>query len=347
MARGLQGIYPEKLFASLAAGKVLPAYYLAGDDRLEKQAAREKLLARLKPDESCVHKFTGQEVQPGDLVGLAESLSLFGGTRLIWVEDAHRLAAAAKKPLGDYLASPNPSTCLVFASDEWKTDPSDPVIAGAFALGGLVHFRAPTGERLLEWVRRTAKSQDLTLAPEALDLLVTEAGEDRVILAQELARLALFKNGSTALTTGGATASAEDVAACLGYSEAKEIWDLEKALTGAMAERSVPARRKVVTLVEALLEEGEQPIKVSNYVSYAVQKLLAAKRLQQAGLPAMAVKAKVGAWGNEEIAGHAQRVPEARLIKALRLCLDLDVRLKSGAPAPEMEVRELVLRLTA
>lgn len=336
----LQGIYPEALEKQLVAGKVLPAYYLSGDDRYEKERVRERLLALLKPDVSCVHRVNGPEARAGELVALAESLSLFGGSRLIWVEEAHRVLAAEKKAFAEYLTAPNPSTCLVFSSDDWKTDPAEPLQAGAYALGGLVHFRGPTGQRLADWVQRTASAQGLRLGPEAAARLIEEAGEDRAILSQELTRLALFKKGA-------GEASETDVLACLGYAEGREIRDVDKTLSEAMAARTVEARRQVVQLVARLLEEGEEPVKVYNYLSYAVQRLMAARRLMDSGVPAAAIKAKVAAWGNDAVADHARRIPEARLLRGLRNCLDTELKLKTGTASPELEVRELVLRLTA
>ena len=349
MAGKLQGIYPEALLKQLAAGKVLPVYYFTGDDAYEKQQVRAQLLARLKPDESCVHKLTGPEVRSGDVAALAESLSLFGGSRLIWIDDAHRILASEKKPLAEYVNAPNPSTCLVFSSDDWKTDAGEPLMAGAQVLGGLVHFRGPTGARLADWVTRSAVSRGFKLEPGAVDRLIEEAGEDRTILDQELARLALYKRGSVGGGRGSEipTASEADVLACLGYTEGREIRDLEKALSAAMAARTLEARREAVQLVDKLIEEGEEPVKLSNYAGYAVQHLMAAKRLMAAGLPAGGIKMKVGAWGNDEVAFHAQKIPQARLLRALRSCCETELRLKSGAPSPELEVRELVLKLTA
>lgn len=338
MASKLQGIYPEALTRQLAAGKWLPVYYFVGDDRFEKEQVRQALLKLLKPEDSSVHKLTGQEVRAGGLAALAESLSLFGGSRLIWIDDAHKIAAAEKKPLAEYVESPNPSTCLVFSSDDWRTDAGEPLMAGAQVKGGLVHFRNPTGARLAEWAKSAAKARGFSMEAPAVDRLIAEAGEDRVILDQEIARLALLKKPSV---------NEADVAACLGYTQEQEIRDLEHALSQAMALRSQDARKQAVRLVGQLIEEGEEPVKVSNYVGYAVQHLMAAKRLMASGVPAAGVKMKVGAWGNDEVGFHAGKIPEARLLKALRACFETELKLKTGAASPELEVKELVLRLTA
>jgi len=342
----LRGIYPGDLYKAWNADKIGPAYYFAGEDLFEKDRARQKLLKLLDPDPSCVHRLCGAEVEGGQLVALAESLALFGGHRVIWVEDAHKIPVAAKRPLADYLASPNPATCLIFSTEEWKVDPADPVAAGILALGGLVHFQPPRGERLAQWLARTAQEAGLILAPEAAERLIAQAGESPQILHQEIQRLALYKRGCGPGARSAVKAEEEDVLACLGYSVSPDLRLLEKTLSRAIVDRSQQSRRQALLLVERLLAE-EEPVRVYNWVCYAVQHLLAGKRLLAEGVAPEDLRRATGAWHNDEIAFHAARAREKELLAALKACLRTEIALKTGSPQPDLDVKDLVLRITA
>jgi DNA polymerase III delta subunit len=342
MAGRLHGLYPKDLYQQLEAGRVLPAYYFAGEDRFEKRKAREKLLAVLRPDPSSILKIAGGELKAAEMVGLAETLSLFSENRLIWVEDAHKIPAAERRPLAQYLESPNPSTCAVFSSDEWRTDPADPVMAGVHMLKGLVHFAPPKGRELLEWIEGTVRAGGQSLAPDARERLVAEAGEDREVLLQELERLSLYWKGKKKIEEA-------DVLGCLGYSAEESVNELAQAVCAAMTGRTEAARRRALELADRLLADGEEPARLLNWVGYAAQHLLAAKRMLAEGAPAGGLQYKVRAYYNPDLAAQALRVSEARLLRALSECLAAEVRLKTGAAGASapLELKELIVRITA
>lgn len=341
MAR-LQALAPKDLYREWRSGPPKPAYYFTGEDSLAKAEARQALLKLLKADPSCIHQLQGPEVRGPEFLALAGSLGLFSEARLIWVENAHKIPAAAKKPIAEYLEDPNPSTCLVFSTEEWKTDVTDPVLAGVHGLRGLVNFRPPTGEALREWAGDLVRKEGCNITPDALERLIGEAGEDRAVLKQELERAALFCKGKGRI-------EASDVAASLGFTEAETVYRLALLVQRAMAERTPPARRAALEAVEQLFREGEEPVKVYNWIGYAVQHLLAGRRMLAAGAPAGALKFKVRAYYNDGLAADAPRVPQARLMRALRDCLQTEIKLKTGATGEMalVELKDLVWRVTA
>lgn len=93
-----------------------PVYAIWGEDRAKVERAVARLIARVEEEGGLpAERYDATEVPSTEVVGACEALSL-AGVRLVILEQASEIKSADAKPLVDYLAEPNPATCLAIVS---------------------------------------------------------------------------------------------------------------------------------------------------------------------------------------------------------------------------------------
>jgi DNA polymerase III subunit delta len=117
-----------------------PVYLLWGEDRTKIETALRRLIARVEREGGMSpERFVAADTAAADIVGSCESLS-FGGTRLVIVTDLDTWKAADAEPVVDYLASPNPSTCLALVGAK---NPPQRLTQAVQGTGSVLHYGMP------------------------------------------------------------------------------------------------------------------------------------------------------------------------------------------------------------
>ena len=117
-----------------------PVYLLWGEDRTKIETALRRLIARVEREGGMSPERIGAaDAAAKDIVSSCESLS-FGGTRLVIVFDIDAWKAADAEPLVDYLATPNPSTCLALVCGK---SPPQRLTQAVQAVGSVLHYGMP------------------------------------------------------------------------------------------------------------------------------------------------------------------------------------------------------------
>ncbi len=257
--------------------------------------------------------FTAPAATAASVRSAAETLPLLGGRKLVVVRDAHRWSADQWKPLLPYLASPNPSTCLVLVAE--KIDRRLKAGKAVLAAAEVVRCDRPRDAELAGWVRRLAEEQGLRLDPRVVQSLVLRVGPDLQLLAQEVDKLRSFAGDGGAVTL-------DDVEALVGESRATTVF----ALCDALGERNMD---KAVGALRRLLALGEPPVRLLYMIARHFRHLRAARDLadgpgrvgpKQAakalGVPpfvaANALK-QAGNWSRDDLNGVLLRLVRADL----------------------------------
>ncbi|MFH1725244.1 MAG: DNA polymerase III subunit delta [Elusimicrobiota bacterium] len=315
-------------------GGFRPVYYLFGEDAPAKTLAVKALREALNPDAFNLSEFQGDDdARAGEIASACATPPMFSERRLVIVRNA-RFGAAARRVLADYLREPLESTTLCLVSAERKPDAKDALAAAARSLGGIVVFKPLThGEaaaRLCEEARRAG----FRLEPQAAEFMIEEAGSEWGILRAELKKLALYIRDRKA-------AGLEDVAACLGYRQQANPFDLPRSLQKRDAVRSLGLLRR-------LLVEGDEPFRLLYQITQTVNKQLKAKRLAQSGLTPDRIfrQLRLNSYYDRDYMAVAGRLSEASLIRALRACVRTEADLKSKTwLSPAVELEALVLKV--
>lgn len=318
------------------AGQFAPVYYLVGEEQAAKAEALAKLKELFKADDFNLREFAGaDETEAAAIVAEASTLPAFSDRRLV-IAKSPKLGAAAKALIAEYLADPLKSTTLVLFSDEKRPDIKDPLAKPCEKLGGLCVFAPLTEDEAQARLTSEAKRFGKTLSADAAAVLVGEAGTDWGILSGELEKVALFVDKSPEI-------GADDVLACLGYRKAANPWTLsdlieKRDLKGALAH------------LQTLMKEGkaEEQARQSLYkIRAVVARQLKARRMQRAGVPPEQIGRAAGvyqSWKVPQFLAQLARMPEARLRRDLKRCVDCETTLNTKSWLdPRVEVEQLVV----
>lgn len=232
----------DALLRNLKKGAPDPVYLLHGDeDVLKDEAVRALLDAAVDP---AARDFNFDSRYAADLDAeafhaLVNTPPMLAERRAVVVRGVDQLGKRKSKlrdELLRYLESPNPTTLLVLVTSA-GVDPDAEVARRATG----VALTALDPERLLRWVVHYATKLSLTLAPDAIELLVAAVGNDLSALARELEKLAAL--------AGDRAATAADVTALVGVRRGETVHDLVEA---ALERRAARAAQ----LVEPVLEQA-------------------------------------------------------------------------------------------
>jgi DNA polymerase-3 subunit delta len=169
-------------------------FLLYGPDEAGSRALGRLLAAAMGAEAERVD-LSGSELKsdPARLADEAASISLFGGARYIWVEPAADDAAAAAEALVEATTAGNP---VIMIGGALK--PASRLLKLALAAPCAMAFASyvPEGADADKMVLEMARDMGLGMRPDLARRIASAAGGNRAIVAQELAKLALFADAA-------------------------------------------------------------------------------------------------------------------------------------------------------
>lgn len=339
---------PDELLSQLKAGKVAPAYLFLGPDAWRRDECRKALIEKALPEEDREQGYTRldlDEVSLNDALDDACSYSLFASTRLIWVS-----AAEGALPRGDateppealvrFLKSPTPGVTLVLQCSRYDFDGDDKAklerVKKFYApVKAVVEFphAGPLEARSL--AQRLAKQIGLTVANDALDLLIEATGANATRVANELEKLRLLT----------ANATLQHVQQLVPDARESTIF----ALVAALGRRD---RKGSLEILDTLVRDGEYLPLALSFLATQFRFALAAKEARLSNAQAIQghfSKQGVPMWRAraEQIQQTAAAFQPAQMRSAIKLIFHADRGLRDIRPDDRTVMEQFILRLTA
>ena len=168
-------------------------YLFYGPDESQSRALGERLARGLEAEKFVV---SGQAAKsdPAILADEAAAIGLFGGKRALWIEPAGDEIALAVEALLDAAAVESP--VIAIAGALRKTSPLVKLAEAHPA--ALAHVSYELGERDAQrLVEEMARTEGLRLAPGLASRIAGAAGNERGVIAQELAKIALYVDAAS------------------------------------------------------------------------------------------------------------------------------------------------------
>ena len=193
----------------MAQEPLKPAYVIWGEDRATIDRALVRLVARVEREGGMApERYWAEEVPPEDVVAACEALS-FAGLRLVIAEGADGWRADAVGALLDYLAAPNPGTCLALVASGQLTPKLHAAVA---AMGGELRYGPDPkakGRERTAWlvdhfrseVQRAGGSVSAAVARAVVERVAVDRPDARrggittMELAREAEKLAAYADG--------------------------------------------------------------------------------------------------------------------------------------------------------
>lgn len=192
-------------------------YYFHGDDEfLKDEMVRQVIDTAVDP---ATRDFNldvrhGAEVDAESLLSLLSTPPMMADRRVVVVRDVNLLKKDVRAALDRYLNSPSPDVVAMLIA------PAGVKVDGSLVTQTMsVAFDPLTGDRVPKWVvHHVTTVLNSTIAPEAVDLLISAVGNDLPQLAAELDKLASYTNGTPI--------DEEAVSAVVGVRRGETLGDL-------------------------------------------------------------------------------------------------------------------------
>jgi DNA polymerase-3 subunit delta len=302
-------------------GKPLPLYVVSGDEDFLKRQVLATIRSFVLPEDDDAY---GLSRHPGDKADFATvhdelaAVPLYGGQRLVIVENADPFVTRHRALLEKAIGHLPSSGVLVLEVKSW---PSNTRLAKVVDEAATIICKAPAAYRLPAWCEKWCSARYGKQVPSAAaSLLVDLVGADMGLLDQELCKLSIFAGARPTI----------DVAAVdqlVGRSRAESIWKIFDAIGEGNSAAAL-------TILDRLLDQGEEPMRILGAFSMQLRRLAQAARLHALGQPLPAALAQVGVLPFAIKNGEAQlkHLGLRRLQRLYDRLLEIDTGLKGGSP---------------
>ena len=303
-----------------------PIQAIVGEDTYLAEEALERVLASAigEDRQDALQVFYGDEAKWEQVLAAARTGSLFVTRRAIVVRRAELLKYANggdEDPVEAYVADPSPEVALVLlaARPDRRRNPWKKLLPKVD-----VHDASPRrGRALRAHVEEELRGRGLRFAPDALNELISEVGQDLRRLMGEVDKLEAFAGGRKDV-------SADDVAAVLGRGLGQPLYLLSDAYAG----RDAPAS---LELVERLLGDGEEGLRILSTLHRSLRQVRGARAMREARVPRDEIGAKLlppnMQFKLDALLEASRRWSETDLRRGLAALGRADRRMKRGGDA--------------
>jgi DNA polymerase-3 subunit delta len=320
-----------QLTAELGKGRVRPAYLIAGEEPLLRDAAlaalEEHVLARA-PRDFNFDRLETDSASPARLEEALGTLPVMAERRLVVLREGR--GAGVDESFGRViegaLEAGRADFTAVLVVVARKPDRRLRWVKAFREPAAEVDCEAPTSSRELEdFLEREARRLEIELTRDASERLVDRVGPHLLLLRQEVEKLALH------VGTGGRV---DGAAVTLSVSSVAEesIWDLTDAIGQGRAADSL------VQLAQ-MLGQGQASQAVLGALASHFRRLLRVGQGEPIKAPPFVAR---------KLEQQARRFTPARLLGCLRAIHRADVELKGeGVLRPERALEQLVIQLSS
>ena len=309
----------------LERGQIAPSYLFFGEEEFLLEEAIEALIKRLVPPPLRPFNLDliyGDEVDGERLTGLTNTLPMLAEKRLLLVRRANRLSPGVRKVLLDLLQPPPSTCCLVLIAPH--TDPKSAFIREFSRVSTPIQFFPLREREVYPWIIKRAREGGKRITREAAHRLWLLAGEDLMVLSNELEKLSLYVGAKEEI-------GEEDVLKLFTGGKSSNIFDL----TSALGDKDLGKAWKIL---DALLHGGESPGGILAMIARQFTILLKIK---------LGSTNKVGVhpYYLNEYRRQANRTTIKDLERGLEHTLRAEVEIKSGESEPRLALEFLVYKL--
>jgi DNA polymerase-3 subunit delta len=299
-----------------------PIQAIVGEDTYLAEEALERILGAAVGEErqEAVRVVYGDETRWDEVLGVARTGSLFAARRAIVVRRADQLKGD-EDAVVEFAADPAPGVTLVLvaARPDRRRNPWKKLLPMV-----TVHDASPRkGRALRAHVEEALRARGLRFAPEALNELVAEVGQDLRRLMGEVDKVEAFAGGRRDI-------SLDDVAAVLGRGRGQPLYLLSDAFAGRDAVACLER-------LERLLGDGEEGLKILSALHRSLRQVRGALAMREARVPRPEIGARLlppnMQFKLDALLEATRRWSKADLRRALEALSRADRRMKRGGDA--------------
>jgi len=275
------GLSVAQLNRNLERESIAPVYLVVGEEDFLRRKAVAAIVATVAGDEEedpgmALVRLDGAITTLAAVIDEARSLPLFllagaeGRPVRVVLVSPYEATADDADLLEEYLQDPVEATCIVFEARKLDARRATAKLLNKHATK--VQCDPPDRESdVRRWIENSVSARGFEISRDAVTYLLEMIGLDLQQLNQELDKVELF-------AAGGKRLEARDLEQLLGRSREHSVFELTDALIESRAEDAL-------RVLNRLLDDGEEPVRVLAMVSWVIRQLITARDLAGRGCP--------------------------------------------------------------
>lgn len=329
----------------IRTGNFKQIYLFYGEEGYLKKQYRDKLKNALSASEDGMSMgtmggggdmnftaFEGKDINPKEVIDLAETLPFFADRRVILIENSGFFKNSCDD-LAEYLSEAAPTTYFLFVEEE--VDKRSKMYKAVKKDGKIVEFATQSEELITRWILSRLKKEGKNITGSVMQLFLSKTGMDMGNIDRELEKLICY-------TLDKDVIEAEDVEAIATEQTTNKIFDM----VNAIAEHN---QRRALDLYYDLLTLKEPPMRIMYLITRQFNILLSIRDMAGKGLDqqTMAQKAGVPPFAVKRNLTQSKGFTIEQLKGALREGVELEEAVKTGQMNDQMAVELFIMKYSA
>jgi len=304
---------------SVRGGKILPVYFLCGEDSYMLDKAAEEVSGAVSRfifsdfDKETV--WGGEDKNLADILEIARAFPFGSEKKLLMIKDFEKFRD--KKSLVPYINSPSESTVLLIKNNgslsSSATEPFKSLLTNNF----LFEAKELRGKNLAQWICESAAEKDKIISYENAQMLIDISGENRSIIEDQLEKICTFTGEKREITH-------QDIKFLAAEMKEFNIFDLLKAV--GQKDKSAAFRYSY-----NLLEKGKEPVYIVFMLTRYFLTLSRIEEVVNKNLSSFAAAKELGIleWTYKDYISARKNYSERQLGTAVDALLKADVSIKT------------------
>ncbi|MBO5259165.1 MAG: DNA polymerase III subunit delta [Agathobacter sp.] len=309
----------------IKAGDLKHAYLLYGEEQYLIRQYRDKIVKAAVPEGDTMNftAFSGDGINPKEIIDLAETLPFFADSRLILIEDSGFFKKSPEE-LAEYFAEVPETTRFLFVEKE--VDKRSKLYKALTKMGNAVEFKQQTDEILSRWVGGRIKKEGKNITRDAYNLFIQKTGTDMENIDKELEKLICYCLDKEIIEPA-------DVEAVTTEQISNKIFEMVDAI-------STHQQKKALELYYDLLALKEPPMRILFLITRQFQILLTVKVMTNKGFGNKDIASKAGCpeWAVKKYQSQSRSYSVEQLKGALEQGGSYEEAVKTGKMNDQMAV---------
>jgi DNA polymerase-3 subunit delta len=323
----------EELEKELSKGRLFPIFLVYGAEHYIVRILVDKIKEVYQAEAGAeVDRFSAKGLDAVSVVDSLQTLSMWSKGKLVIIDEADKLTAKSKDLITNYMASPNPSSILVFVSE--KFDGRSKLYKAISKAGAVCQIQTIYDNQMPFWINRECRKHGRNISQDAAHFMTELVGTDLSAMAGAIEKIILYIGSKKMIDL-------KDVETVLSDTSQKSIFDLTNAVGSRNLSR---AEDRLLNL----LRNNENPVVIVNMLARHWRLLLKAIELiGSRGVSDRDLASKLGVhpFFVKEYVTQTKHFTKRKLAKGLKTLWNSDVAVKSSRLPREAILHKLIIEL--
>ncbi len=320
-------------FEKTLKAKICPIYLFFGEEEFFVQEAL-RVLENVVLDGGTrdfnYDSYYAKETPTSQIFDVAETLPMMSARRLVIVKGIEKWTEADWDVLTSYIGNPSESSVVVLTAR--TLDKRKKAHKLLLEKTEALEFKKPYDNQVPSWIQYMAQKSEVTIEPDAIQLLHQFVGSQLKDLEGEVIKLSQYIGERNQILV-------KDVIEVVSKIKVQSVFDLARAIGEG-------DKARALLCLSQLLSHGQNEVGILALVSRHVRILRAVRKAQREGLrgPQMAAKVGVSPYFLQEYESQARGWSEKKIENAFKALVDTDRALKSSPMSSHIWLENFVLQ---